>query len=86
MNAQLINFKKNKKRMAPYDIKPSPNPRIDVNLEFFLTDNINTIPPTAAEIDCQTDDFIPKPPSPKYVPKKTGIDAYTQVEDVKHII
>ncbi|EAR87043.2 radial spoke 3 protein (macronuclear) [Tetrahymena thermophila SB210] len=81
MNAQLINFKKNKKRMAPYDIKPSPNPRIDVNLEFFLTDNINTIPPIQAEIDCQTDDFIPKPPSPKYVPKKTGIDAYTQVED-----
>lgn len=52
MNAQLINFKKNKKRMAPYDIKPSPNPRIDVNLEFFLTDNINTIPPIQAETDC----------------------------------
>lgn len=70
--------------MAPYDIKPSPNPRIDVNLEFFLTDNINTIPPTATEIDCQTDDFIAKPPSPKYIPKKTGIDAFTQVEDVRY--
>lgn len=77
MNYQLINFKKNKKKMAPYDIKPSPNPRIDVNLEFFLTDNINTIPQIQTEIDCQTDDFLPKPPSPKYIPKKTGIDAST---------
>ena len=25
--------------------------------------------------------FYEKPPSPKYIPKKTGIDAATQVED-----
>ncbi|EGR33838.1 taf9 RNA polymerase tata box binding protein -associated isoform cra_b, putative [Ichthyophthirius multifiliis] len=81
MNFQLINFKKNKKKMAPYDIKPSPNPKIDVNLEFFLTDNINTIPQIQTEIDCQTDDFLPLPTSSKYIPKKTGIDASTQVED-----
>lgn len=31
--------------MTPYDIKPSPNPRIDVNLEFFLTDHNNLIKP-----------------------------------------
>ena len=29
----------------------------------------------------QTDEFLPKPPSPKYVPKKTGIDKITQIGD-----
>lgn len=29
--------------MTPYEIRPSPNPRIDVNLEFFLTDHNNLI-------------------------------------------
>lgn len=29
----------------------------------------------------QTDNFQPKPPTPKYVPKKTGIDKITQIED-----
>ena len=30
---------------------------------------------------CQTDEFLPKPPSPKYIPKKTGIDQVTQIGD-----
>ena len=29
--------------MTPYDIKPSPNPRIEVNLDFFLTDHNNNL-------------------------------------------
>ena len=29
----------------------------------------------------QTDVFQPKPPTPKYAPKKTGIDKITQIED-----
>jgi len=28
MEKQLANFNKNKKKMAPYDIKATPNPRI----------------------------------------------------------
>jgi hypothetical protein len=67
--------------MTPYEIKPSANPRIQVNLEFFLTDSANTIEKTASTVDTQTDTFAEPPPSPKYVPKKTGIDAATQVED-----
>ena len=31
--------------MTPYDIKPSSNPRIDPNLDFFLTDHKNNISP-----------------------------------------
>ena len=80
MHSQLVNFKKNKKRMTPYDIKPSPNPRIDANLQFFLTDP-NNQPAITKIIDTQTDGFEERPPSPIYIPKKTGIDACTQVED-----
>lgn len=43
MHQQLKSFKKNKNKMTPYEIKPSPNPRIEVNLEFFLTDHNNLI-------------------------------------------
>ena len=80
MHTQLITFKKNKKKVSPYDIRPSGNPRIDVNLNFFLTDSTNVKPPQST-MDTQTDKFQEKVPSPKYVPKKTGRDAYTQVED-----
>lgn len=37
--------------------------------------------PKEIEVKCQTDHFQPKPPSPRYVPKKTGIDKITQIED-----
>ncbi len=29
----------------------------------------------------QTDEFMPRPPTPPYIPKKTGIDKITQIED-----
>lgn len=38
MQKQLANFSKNKKKMAPYDIKATPNPKIEANLHFFLKD------------------------------------------------
>jgi hypothetical protein len=30
-----------------------------------------------ADVGCEVDEFLPKPPSPKYIPKKTGIDVST---------
>ena len=78
MQEQLAKFTKNKEKMTPYDIKPSPNPRIEPNLNFFLKD-IQDDKPQETSIKIQTDEFKPKPPSPKYVPKKTGIDCSTQV-------
>lgn len=80
MHEQLANFKKNKKKASPYDIKPSANPRIDVNLTFFLTD-ANNVKAPHTEIDTQTDKFQDQPPSPKFIPKKIGRDVETQVED-----
>ena len=52
MHIQLANFNKKKLKMTPYEIKPSPNPKIDVNLEFFLTDNKNNIEPNKTNVDC----------------------------------
>ena len=37
--------------------------------------------PEEVDVKCQTDDFLQKPPSPKYVPKKTGINKSTQIGD-----
>ena len=80
MQEQLQNFSKNKKKMTPYDIKPSPNPRIEPNLNFFLKD-IQDDKSQEVSIKIQTDEFKPRPPSPQYIPKKTGIDCSTQIED-----
>lgn len=66
--------------MTPYELKPYPNPRIEANLQFFLIDS-NNQPPQQSSIDTQTDQFKEKPKEPEYVPKKTGIDCSTQVED-----
>jgi len=29
----------------------------------------------------QTDEFLPRPPTPPYIPKKTGVNKMTQIED-----
>ncbi|CAG9316626.1 unnamed protein product [Blepharisma stoltei] len=80
MQSQLDAFKNSKVKQTPYDIRPAAAARIEVDLTYFLTDQ-KDIKPDEAEINTQTDAFLPKPPSPKYVPKKTGIDVTTQIED-----
>jgi len=80
MHKQLVAFKQSKKKISPYEIKPSANPKVPANLEFFLTDSTDIKPPQT-NIDCQTDTFRERPKSPPYVPKKTGRDVSTQVED-----
>ena len=49
-------------------------------MTYYLTEQGKDKP---EEVDCkvQTDDFIPRPQTPPYVPKKTGIDKITQIED-----
>lgn len=88
MQRQLLNFKKSNKnkKMSPFDIKPTPNPRIPINLSFFLTDQDNR-KPKVKNVVAQTDNFNQKVvletavAEAEYVPKKTGIDAFTQVEN-----
>lgn len=80
IKAQLIEFKKSKNKTSPYDLRPGPQARIEVDLTYFLTEQGKS-KPDEAEVKMQTDDFLPKPPSPKFIPKKTGIDKVTQIED-----
>ena len=50
---------------------------IDVQTELYLEELSDRVPETDAE--AQTDAFLDRPPSPIFVPPKTGIDAATQI-------
>lgn len=80
IKAQLIEFKKAKNKTSPYDLRPGPPARIEVDLTYFLTEQ-GKQRPEEIEVKIQTDEFVPKPPTPPYIPKKTGIDKITQIED-----
>ena len=80
IKAQLLKYKQQKHKPSPYDLRPGPPARIEVDLTYFLTEQ-NRPKPIEVEVKCQTDNLMPKPPTPKYVPKKTGIDKDTQIED-----
>lgn len=77
---QLAEFKKAKNKISPYDLRPGPPARIEVDLTYFLTEQgVNKAEENDAKI--QTDEFQQRPPTPSYIPKKTGIDKITQIED-----
>ena len=38
IKAQLIDFKKAKNKISPYDLRPGPPARIEVDLTYFLTE------------------------------------------------
>lgn len=80
IKTQLLQFKRQKHKPSPYDLEPGPPARIDVDLTFYLTEN-DKEKPAEIEVKTQTDDFEARPPTPDYVPKKTGIDKITQIED-----
>jgi radial spoke head protein 3 len=80
MKRQMDAFKKNKYKQSPYDIRPAATGRIEVDLQYFLTDQ-RDIKPDSSEVLAQTDDFVTKASDPPYVPKKTGRDVITQIED-----
>ena len=80
MKTQLDNFKRSKVKQTPYDIRPAATARIEVDLSYFLTDQRSSKPPEK-ECAIQSDEFKPRPPSPPYIPKKTGLDVATQVQD-----
>lgn len=52
---------------------------IDVQTEFYLEELADRI--EEADVDCQTDGFLDRPPSPLFVPAKSGADASTQILD-----
>ena len=75
---KLIEYKNSKKIKAPYELRPDPPARIEVDLTEFLTEQ-NKHRPEEETVKTQTDDFITRPATPKYIPKKTGIDVVTEI-------
>jgi hypothetical protein len=57
---------------------PRPERNV-VNLLPHLVEEVKIVEEDTAE--AQTDEFLPEPPPQEYLPQKTGIDAFTQVED-----
>jgi len=62
----------------------SPDPvagrnHIEVQTELYLEELSDRV--EESELATQTDPFLDRPPSPLYIPAKTGIDAETQIED-----
>lgn len=82
MEKQLANFNKNKKKMAPYDIKATPNPKIEANLHFFLKDP-RVEKSQEVNIKIQTDEFKERSQPKPFIPKKTGVNAATQIESTE---
>lgn len=80
IKSQLLQYKKQKHKPSPYDLKVGPPARIDVDLTYFLTEQ-NKAAPVEVDVKCQTNEFEDLPPEPRYVPKKTGFDKPTQIED-----
>jgi len=56
IKSQLLEFKKQKNTTSPFDLRPGPPARIDVDLTYFLTEQ-GKKKPEQAEVKLQTDVF-----------------------------
>merc|ERR1719191_1158518 len=70
---------KRKKEPSPFDMElPRPERNV-VNLLPHLVEEVKIVEEDTAE--AQTDELLPEAPPNEYLPQKTGIDVFTQVED-----
>uniref|UniRef100_A0A8C6Y2W1 Radial spoke head 3 n=1 Tax=Naja naja TaxID=35670 RepID=A0A8C6Y2W1_NAJNA len=53
--------------------------RSDVQTELYLEEILDHI--IEVDMECQTDAFIKRLPSPAFIPQKTGVDVATQIEE-----
>ena len=51
---------------------------MDIQTDAYLEELTDTVP--EAEISTQTDAFLDRPPTPRFIPMKTGVDVETQIE------
>jgi radial spoke head protein 3 len=66
--------------MAHYSFVTKPFVEKDVDIMQYLVEPEDVIVPTK-EVDTQADDFSPLLPPATYIPRKTGIDKFTEIED-----
>jgi len=50
---------------------------VDVQTELYLEELSDRV--EEADVECQTDAFLDRPPSPLFIPAKTGVDCETQI-------
>ncbi|KAK9816840.1 hypothetical protein WJX72_005799 [[Myrmecia] bisecta] len=77
------------KQPTKQSVRPAPAPRtpepvagrkhMDIQTDSYLEELTDVV--AEAEISTQTDAFMDRPPTPLYIPKKTGVDANTQIDD-----
>lgn len=73
------------RKRAKDQLRPrSPEPvegrkHIDVQTELYLEELSDRV--EEADQECQTDAFLDRPPSPLFIPAKTGLDVATQIYD-----
>ncbi|XP_027985658.2 radial spoke head protein 3 homolog isoform X1 [Eptesicus fuscus] len=73
------------KKRAQEQLRPrTPEPvegrkHVDVQTELYLEEIADRI--IEADMECQTDAFLDKPPTPLFIPAKTGQDVATQIEE-----
>ncbi len=71
------------RKRAKHQLQPkSPEPvegrkHIDVQTELYLEELSDRV--EEADVECQTDAFLDRPPSPLFIPAKTGVDIATQI-------
>lgn len=61
-----------------FDVKPEVSKHLPVDISSFLVEEKK--PVVVVDVNTQTNEFHDRPPTPEYVPKKTGVDASTQIE------
>ena len=52
IKTQLLEFKKAKNKTSPYDLRPGPPARIEVDLTYFLTEQGKPQRPEENEVKC----------------------------------
>ena len=50
---------------------------MDVQTELYLEELSDRM--EEADVECQTDAFLDRPPSPLFIPAKTGVDIATEI-------
>jgi hypothetical protein len=73
------------KSMPYYEFRYRCVPGDNFNLDSFLIERESFNKVNLINQNAQTDVFADKPPTPRYVPRKTGVDQSTQVEDTAEL-
>lgn len=78
MRRRAIARKRAKEQLRPRSPEPVEGRKhIDVQTELYLEELSDRV--EEAEVETQTDAFLDRPPSPLFIPAKTGVDVATQI-------